>query len=128
MKSLSTNQDKIEVPKSIGKWCQHDRKRVENGAQRVPKSRQNQCKFRGLKKFGFVWKVSAQPHRHWDVLKGQETLLDILNEPTDFLHGRSNSFTYSVLPHLSELLERCRNGCKRCHFFRKDSKNIETYF
>ena len=31
------------------------------------------------------------------------------NQPTDFLHGRSNSFTSSVLPHLSDLLKRCRN-------------------
>ena len=105
MKNPSKNRYKIEVPKSIGKWCQNVGKEVENGAPRDPKSRQNPCKFRGLKKVETFWKKPSRRHRLWDVLRGQETLLELLNQPTnqpttnqptnqptDYLNGRSNSF------------------------------------
>ena len=48
-------------------------------------------------------------------LVGSPTAQPRTNQPTDYLHGRSNSFTLSVLPNLSDLLKRCRNWWKESH-------------
>jgi len=60
MNNPLTNLYKIEVPRSIGKLRQHDRKRSENGTQRDPKSWQHLCKLRGRKKLEFYQKTPAQ--------------------------------------------------------------------
>ena len=44
LQNPSKNRYKIEVPKSIGKWCHDHGKRIENGGPGVPKSHQKPFK------------------------------------------------------------------------------------
>ena len=130
MKIPLKNQYKIEVPKSIGKWCQHVGKKVENGAPRAPKSQQNRSKNRGLEKLGIFWKKTVPPSSPLRRTTGAGNSIRATqptNQPTDFLHGRSNSFTSSVLPNLSDLLKRCRNWWKEFHLFFKLCQCSLTY-
>ena len=72
---------------SMLKCQKQGRKWSPKGSQKSTKSMYKSMPEKRIEK---VEKI-AQPRRPWHGLTGQKTLLELLNQPTDYLNGRSNS-------------------------------------